>query len=253
MNPDINLKQYTNEESITRVAENLRAGVHFSERGLLVRDGCQNLAFSVTFRSATKRINIIDNGMRPPEPGGIWIDDLLSASCRHVFGVKRGSCRKIQGTDHFEFREFWHDPTRYKVIENVKVEYAPSMQRPSDIVKVETSAYPGADVASVVFASAYQCIERKFGGGTLEWVPNKDCVLRFEANPEAIVNTLVPCRYTIITNGGRSQEIVIYVPHDLTRSWDALKLAVTTECRKKIGPGTISYMPELGECTFQFK
>jgi len=256
----------TSEEAVSRIADNLKAGVHFSEHGQLVPiDGSQILARDVAYRGGMKRVFVRDSGIRPPDPSGVWVDDLLSAACRIVFGVKRGSCRPVQGASHFEFREFWNDPTRYKVIEDVTVEYAPSMRqkRPGDLpplttadrdtIHVQTSAYPGVDVASVVFASAYQALERKFGGGGLHWVPNKDTVLRFEANSIAIVNTLVPCHYTIIRNGGSSSEIVIYVTHDAARNWDMLVGAIAAECRRQFGVGAIGYSPEHGECTFTWK
>jgi len=256
----------TSEDVVTLIADNLKDGVHFSPHGQLVAiEGSQILARDVAYRGGTKRIFIRDSGIRPPDPSGVWVDDLLSAACRHVFGASRGTCRPIQGTNQFEFREFWIDPTRYKVIEDVTVEYAPWMLQPQsagmpplttigrDVIHVVTSAYPGADVSSVVFASAYQALERKFGCGELKWVPNKDTVLRFEAKPRALVNTLVPCHYTIIRNGGSSSEIIIYVTVDMVRNWDGICGAVSAECRRQFGAGSLGYSPEHGECTFTWK
>lgn len=254
----MDFKAYTSEEMIAAVAARIREGRDFVQGATpsisIPRPGSQTLAsFDVLFGSVVRTVTVIDSGKRPPEPDGVWIDDLLSAACRNIAGATRGSCRKLQGTDQFEFREYWTDPTRYKVVENVTVEYAPEMKRASDVVNVETTAYPGADVASVVFASAYLLLERKFGGGKLEWVKNRDCLLRFEANPGNAVNHLVQCRYTIVMNGGVSKEIVINIPAAESRNWGSIRNAVQNLCRPTLGPGVLQYAPELGETNFYWK
>lgn len=219
---------------------------------------CQYLTVEVLYNGMYRSLRLVDHPHRPPHPEGVWFDDLVSAACRYHFGCTRGSARprqgetKPDGSPVFEFREVWPEPTRLKIHEDVPVAIETSPPA-GDVIRVRTAAYAGADQTSVIFASCYQALERRFGAGELAWVTGKDHRLTFRPTPHARVNSLVPCRYQIERAGGQMTELVIYVPSRVTRTWKGLTEAIAKECRLRFGVGMLGYVPELGETTFAWK
>lgn len=244
------------QDYIGAMSGRLRAGRDFSSGPpLALAAGAVEVPFAVQYRGNVFRILIADTGKRPPDPDGVWLDELLSAACRCHFGAGKGSCRKVQGTDNYEFREFWEEPTRYKVVERVRCEVidATGAVVKNEDIKIDTTAYPGADVRSVVFASAIRLCQQKFGVGMMEWVPGKDHKVRYTAGKKPTMDRFVEAQYTIHRKGGISNVITIHLSPEQSRDWGAIKWAVESECHKKYGTGRVTYMPELGEVCFGFQ
>lgn len=216
------------------------------------REMASTIQVPVLYNRVKHSVSVLDWPYRPPHPDGVWLDDLVAAACRIRFSCSRGTCRPVQGEEGLlEFREVWPDPTRSKIHEDIAVEIHAKPPH-CDVIRVRTSAYPGADVTSVIHASAYQALERRYGAGELVVPTGKDHKLEFTPNPHASVHRLVPCRYSIQRDGGRLTEVVIYIPAAATRSWTDIVASITKECRLRLGPGSLKYLPELGECSFSW-
>lgn len=221
---------------------------------LVVMSGCQELMFRVVYGATTRIVRVLDNGKRPPNEDGAWIDELLSGACRILFGVSRGSARRVQGDlDLFEFREWWQDPTRYKVIERVLIDVISNgTVVKSDSVIVNTTSYPGADLRSVIAASTLRLCRIKHGAGSIEWVPGRDHKLRFTIGGSAECG-MVEAQYVVHRKGGVSNEMTIQISGEQSRDWKSICGVLEIACRSRFGVGQIRYMPELGECSFSFK
>lgn len=248
------------QDHIGALSGRLVDGRDFSSgRELRLAKGASQHDFSVLHNGISRKVRIADNGKRPngsipPDPDAAWLDELLTAACRILFGSSRGSCRKVQGSDQFEFRDFWPEPTRYKVVEGVRCEVVRDGETIKDEnIIISTAAYPGADVRSVVFSSAFRLCRIKFGVGMLEWIPGKDHRVRFTVGKNPGFGELIEAQYVIHRKGGISNEITVHLTPEQSRDWKAIRGVVEIECRKKYGTGTVTYMPELGEVSFEFK
>lgn len=245
----------THEDAVKSALLRLVPGTDFGA-GLPLVSGPDVRQVRVRYQGRDQDIWFVDRFGRPPAPGGLWIDDLVAACCRLLFGTDRGTCRPVAGEPSvLEFRQWWDTPQTSKIHEDVTVtvEFAdgrPDWRRP---FHAQLAAYPGCDVAACVLASCYQNCEKIFGPGEIRYAPGKDHEILFRATGVMTGDTSVPFRFTIHRGGGtsgRATEMIVRLPIDVVRSWSAVMKAVGMECRGRFGPGRLSYLPECGETHF---
>jgi hypothetical protein len=243
----------TSDDRVAEVVRTLEDGKNVATRPQgLARDlPGDRVCARVLYRARAHAVWFVDPGVRPPAPGGVWRDDLITAACRFRFGVSRGTCRALPapvlGTQ-LEFREWWPDAVREQVAADVRV--ACPDRDFDQTLHVRTAVFPGADQESVVFAAAYQACAAQFGPGQLIW--KGASALHFTPTPDNPADPRLHCRYTVHRRGGRPVDLVVRPPLATGKDWGALVAFVRAECAAKFGPGAVTYSPELGETHFRY-
>lgn len=212
----------------------------------------QVVAVRVRYNGIDRGIWVHDDKRRPPEPGAFWLDDLVSAACRRLFGASRGHVRSVAAHGgQLEFREVWPEPAAWKVHEKVPVTClgGPGQPDRKDVLIVQASCLPGAERESVILAAATAACDRKFGPGQTAMVGS--AVVHDPGNPTRNAET-VKYHHAVCRKGGQAVAVVTEVPRRLAASWPNVFAAVEANCRKRFGPGTLKYEPELGETVFTF-
>lgn len=238
---------------------NLEQGVDYGvgkvPLATLVKEGYRQVP--VEKDGIVHQVWVVDNGLRPPTAGGMWLDDLVSEACRRVFGVDRGSARPRVNANPLrpllEFREFWPDPLVGKFVQLVEVEveneYGNSYDKKA--CRVSCRVVPGADVESVLRAEVYANCRRVLGPGVLR-VPTPSRFV-YRTQPENTRETqgapAYCCRYTVLKSGV-PHEVMIELPPTAGSSWREAVSAVERECRKRWGSGRLTYSPEHSETSF---
>lgn len=212
------------------------------------------VAFEVLYQGVVRKVWVVDDGKRPPADGGVWLDDLISAACRRLFGLRRGSARRVAALQgRIEFREAWPTPTLYRVVRRVPLTVAPGPGVPAelkDVVVVHSQALPGADEDSVILCSAYQLCLRRYGPGLIRFAsPSR---LEFTPGGPADAGEVVHYHHQVVRPGGVQAAVVTPVGRELAKAWPVVVDAVAANCRKKFGAGELKYEPELGETYFSF-
>lgn len=225
----------------------------------------QYRAVAVLYHDLWHSVWVMDPGVRPPAPSGVWMDDLVSEACRRLFGEPKGSCRPIAGCarddQKLEFRPYWIEPLIGKVTAKVdlSLEGYDGKEFSRRRVKVFTKTVPGADEESVILSEVYSLAKHKYGTGRIRWVGQSALAYRRVPAVEfgmrgAFKSAGDPnfvCRYTVIRSG-TPHEIMIDVPSEDGANWDAVRARVATAAGAKFGPGTLKYAPELGETYFEW-
>lgn len=212
-----------------------------------VTEGVREMA--VMYKGTIHKLWVWDRGVRPPDTDGVWLDDLLTASCRRVFGSTQGTARAVQGVlDYMEFREWWPNPLIAKVVQRVPLVIEPEGRATS--VKVSCRAVPGAEIESVIVAELDAFCRRQFPIGSLK--RRGYSVFVWDRNDFSAEDRIkIDCRYTV-TKGGQPHEVLLHLPPGTQGSWETVTYLLSKECLRRWGGGRLQYEPEQGECYFSW-
>lgn len=219
------------------------------------RDEPGYVSLVVRFNGLDRQVWLADDGVRPPAPGGAWLDDRVSAACRLLFEQDRGRARAVAGLDGcLEFRVAWPEPPLEKVHASPAFTIHPCPKFPAGhrtLLNVRTAAIAGADQESVILANGQQYAEFRLGPGVVRWAPHRPSELEYTAGAGGTCPE-VRFRHTVIRDGGRGADLVTPVSPAVAKSWPGVVAAVEANCKRLFGPGRLRYEPELGETFFTF-